>query len=142
VGSTDIIGWFADIGLHDRPTVGGKGGSLGELTQAGIAVPAGYVVRTAAFERFIDVLESQSPIRTVVDALKNDDLQAITQASEKLRHRLESARYRTTYWPRSALLTPHFAQVMAMRRWRSDHPPPPKMPKMPVSLVCKTPTCG
>jgi pyruvate, water dikinase len=91
VGSTDIIGWFADIGLHDRPTVGGKGGSLGELTQAGIAVPAGYVVRTAAFERFIDVLESQSPIRTVVDALKNDDLQAITQASEKLRHRLESA---------------------------------------------------
>ena len=27
-----MIGWFADITLADRPTVGGKGGSLGELS--------------------------------------------------------------------------------------------------------------
>ena len=33
---TAAISWFADIGLADRPTVGGKGGSLGELTRAGI----------------------------------------------------------------------------------------------------------
>ena len=29
--STDRIGWFADVGLADRPTVGGKGASLGEI---------------------------------------------------------------------------------------------------------------
>ena len=48
--STALIGWFADLTLADRPTVGGKGGSLGELTRAGIAVPGGFVVRTAAFD--------------------------------------------------------------------------------------------
>ncbi len=53
MASTELIGWFADVGLADRPTVGGKGGSLGELTRAGIPVPAGFVVRTAAFDDFV-----------------------------------------------------------------------------------------
>ena len=35
----ESISWFADIGLADRPRVGGKGGSLGELMRAGIDVP-------------------------------------------------------------------------------------------------------
>ncbi len=44
------VAWFKDVGIADRPTVGGKGGSLGELTGAGIPVPPGFVVTTAAFE--------------------------------------------------------------------------------------------
>ncbi|MFZ0977995.1 MAG: PEP/pyruvate-binding domain-containing protein, partial [Candidatus Acidiferrales bacterium] len=67
--SSEIIGWFADIGLSDRPTVGGKGGSLGELKRAGIPVPPGFVVRTAAFERFLSTLEKDEPIRSRVEAL-------------------------------------------------------------------------
>ena len=47
--SDPVIAWFDAIGLGDRPAVGGKGGSLGELTKAGIAVPPGFVVRTEAF---------------------------------------------------------------------------------------------
>jgi len=39
VDPVDVIGWFEDIGLRDRAAVGGKGGSLGELTRAGIPVP-------------------------------------------------------------------------------------------------------
>ena len=53
MGSSALLGWFADIGLADRLEVGGKGGSLGELQRAGIAVPPGFVVKTAAFERFV-----------------------------------------------------------------------------------------
>ena len=89
--STDLIGWFADIGLADRPTVGGKGGSLGELTRAGIAVPAGFVIKTSAFERFIEALELQAPIRSQVEALDPDDLGAVTTCSKALRARLEAA---------------------------------------------------
>ena len=89
--SSEYIGWFADIGLADRPTVGGKGGSLGELTRAGIAVPPGFVVKTAAFEQFITVLEQDGPIRSVVEALDPDDLGAVTACSKALRARLEAA---------------------------------------------------
>ena len=53
MASTEVIGWFSDIGLSDRPQVGGKGGSLGELQRAGIAVPPGFVVKTGAFDRFL-----------------------------------------------------------------------------------------
>ena len=59
MASTEVIGWFADIGLQDRPHVGGKGGSLGELQRAGIAVPPGFVVKTGAFERFIQAAGAQ-----------------------------------------------------------------------------------
>ena len=89
--STAAIGWFADIGLVDRPSVGGKGGSLGELTRAGIAVPPGFVVRTAAFERFIEALEAQAPLRAEVEALDASDLDAVTACSKKLRARLEAS---------------------------------------------------
>ena len=89
--SNEIIGWFADIGLADRPTVGGKGGSLGELTRAGIAPPPGFVVRTGAFERFIEALEREAPLRAEVETLDPDDLQAVTACAKALRARVEAA---------------------------------------------------
>ena len=89
--SSENIGWFNDIGLADRPTVGGKGGSLGELTRASIPVPPGFVVRTAAFERFLGALEKEEAIRPKVEALGSDQLDEITALSKYLRARLERA---------------------------------------------------
>jgi pyruvate,water dikinase len=88
---TDIIGWFADIGLNDRPHVGGKGGSLGELQRAGIAVPAGFVVKTGAFERFVRALEREAPVRSRIEALNPDDLAAVTACCSEMRARVEAA---------------------------------------------------
>ncbi len=91
MSSTEHISWFADIGLADRAQVGGKGGSLGELTRAGIRVPPGFVVRTDAFEEFIAALERTAPLRARVEALPADDLTAIQGVSRELRARLEEA---------------------------------------------------
>ena len=90
--SSENIGWLAHIRLNDRARVGGKGGSLGELRHAGIAVPPGFVVCTAAFERVLAVLERQEPIRSRVEALKDHDLEGITSLSEHLQARFEGAR--------------------------------------------------
>ena len=84
------IAWFEDIGLGDREQVGGKGGSLGELTRAGLSVPAGFVVRTAAFERFLAALEREAPVREAVAALADEELAAITACSAALRRRIEA----------------------------------------------------
>jgi pyruvate,water dikinase len=48
----DDIAWFDEVGLTDRPRVGGKGASLGELARAQFRVPPGFVVTTSAFRRF------------------------------------------------------------------------------------------
>ena len=82
------VAWFREVGIDDRPTVGGKGGSLGELTQAGIPVPPGFVVTTSAFEQFLAALEAREPIRSQVEALDPNDMGAATKLSEDLRRRV------------------------------------------------------
>jgi pyruvate, water dikinase len=89
--SSENISWFADIALKDRPAVGGKGGSLGELTRAEIAVPPGFVVRTAAFENFLRALESDDAVRSHVEALGDHELDQITDVSKRLRARFENS---------------------------------------------------
>jgi pyruvate,water dikinase len=88
--SASAISWFADIGLADRPTVGGKGGSLGELTRAGIAVPPGFVVRTEAFEAFIVALDAAEPLRARIEALDPDDLDRAAEVTAEMRARVEA----------------------------------------------------
>jgi pyruvate,water dikinase len=88
---SEVIGWFADIGLDDRPQVGGKGGSLGELQRAGIAVPAGFVVKTGAFERFVRALERDAPVRSRIESLAADDLDSVTTCCSEMRARVEAA---------------------------------------------------
>ncbi|HEY2402615.1 MAG TPA: PEP/pyruvate-binding domain-containing protein [Steroidobacteraceae bacterium] len=87
---SEVIAWFADISLVDRPHVGGKGGSLGELQRAGIAVPAGFVIKTGAFERFIAALERVAPIRSRIAALSADDLAVTAAVCEQIRARIEA----------------------------------------------------
>ena len=89
--ASEHVSWFAEIGLNDRPHIGGKGGSLGELQRAGIAVPPGFVVRTGAFEHFVQALERKSPVRAPVESLNPEDLPAITACSKALRTRMEEA---------------------------------------------------
>jgi len=94
LASGGIIGWFEDVTLRDRALVGGKGGSLGELTRAGIAVPPGFVIRTPAFEEFLRAVEQRTPVRSRVESLPAGDLAAIQSASQELR-----ARWRDTPFP-------------------------------------------
>jgi pyruvate,water dikinase len=86
-----VIAWFDAIGLSDRPAVGGKGGSLGELTRAGIAVPPGFVVRTEAFEQFIVALDADQPLRAPIEALDADDLGKAQAVTALIRERIELA---------------------------------------------------
>lgn len=85
------ISWFTDVGLTDRPHVGGKGGSLGELHRAGIAVPPGFIVRTSAFELFLAAIEAECPVREQIESLDAEDLSAVTACCAAVRGRLEQA---------------------------------------------------
>ena len=78
---------FADVGIDDVPAVGGKGASLGELLRAGIRVPDGFVVTTAAFRSAVAALDLGSRIA----ALDPDDGEAVAAACAELRAAVESA---------------------------------------------------
>jgi pyruvate,water dikinase len=82
---------FDEIGIGDRPQVGGKGASLGELLRAGIAVPPGCVVTTDAFLHFLDACDPGRSLRRSIEALSADDLEAIAAAGGQLRAALGQA---------------------------------------------------
>jgi pyruvate,water dikinase len=54
--TTQAVLHFSQVGKDDVPLVGGKGASLGELTRAGIRVPTGFAVTTAAFHAAVEHL--------------------------------------------------------------------------------------
>jgi pyruvate,water dikinase len=86
-----LISRFDEIGIHDRPSVGGKGASLGELARAGIRVPPGCVVTTAAFEQFLAGIDPVGSIRREIEKLPADDLAACTRIGAEVRARVVGA---------------------------------------------------
>jgi phosphohistidine swiveling domain-containing protein len=46
--------WFDEIRKDDIALAGGKGANLGELSQAGLPVPPGFVVTTTAYDAFVE----------------------------------------------------------------------------------------
>ena len=91
VTTLNLIKRFAEIGIQDRPTVGGKGASLGELVRAGIRVPTGCVVTVAAFDQFLTSIDPQGSIRSEIGRLAADDLEACARMGAEARARIEGA---------------------------------------------------
>jgi phosphoenolpyruvate synthase/pyruvate phosphate dikinase len=85
------VSGLAEVGLQDRPQVGGKGGSLGELLRARLPVPPGFIVRTAAFERFLATVEADWPVRERIASLDAENLAAISEHCAAVRRRLQEA---------------------------------------------------
>ena len=48
------VAGLAAFGRHDLEPAGGKAANLGELVRAGLPVPPGFVVTTAAYREFVD----------------------------------------------------------------------------------------
>lgn len=78
---------FASLRLADRPRVGGKCANLGELTAAGIDVPAGYAVTVEAFEAVGRLDDLAGRLRALVDAVdptSTTDLLAVQERATAL----------------------------------------------------------
>jgi pyruvate, water dikinase len=70
---------------RDPSVVGGKGASLGELTRAGVAVPAGFVVTVDAFALGMAAIDPSGALRAELSALDAADLAGIAAAAARLR---------------------------------------------------------
>lgn len=78
---------FSAIGKDDAATAGGKGASLGEMTQAGIPVPPGFVVLAPAFERFVEgagLAAKIDEILATVDPAQTQTVDAASKAIQEL----------------------------------------------------------
>ncbi len=85
------IVWFDQVGREAVPLVGGKGANLGELTQAQIPVPPGFVVTTAAYRAFLVETGLEGRIAAMIEGLDVEDDEALQRVSCEIRAAIEQA---------------------------------------------------
>jgi len=66
------VRWLEDVRADDIDSVGGKGASLGELTDAGLPVPPGFVVTAGTYRTFIEEAGIDQELFDAVDVDAED----------------------------------------------------------------------
>jgi len=79
-----ILSWSDPLATQ-RAESGGKGANLARLTQAGFAVPAGFVIRAGAYREFASGYPS---LKARISTLAIHDALALTRKSRELREQL------------------------------------------------------
>ncbi len=82
---------FKKLDKSNVDIAGGKGASLGEMTQAKIPVPPGFVVLSTAFEKFLEETDLNVEIDAVIKTLKHDNIDLVERASVKIRDLIDDA---------------------------------------------------
>ncbi len=84
-----FILFFDKISKKDISIAGGKGASLGEMSQAGFPVPPGFVILASAFDRFLKETDINVEIEAQLKKVDSKEIHTIDDASEVLRTLIE-----------------------------------------------------
>ena len=76
---------FEKISKDDIDIAGGKGANLGELTQAGIPVPPGFVITSETYEKFMNDTEINTTIMDILDNVDVNDTKALQEAADEIK---------------------------------------------------------
>lgn len=87
-----LIKQFAQIGKKDAAIAGGKGASLGEMTQAGLKVPPGFVILAGAFDRFLEETDLTQELETQLKKVNYQDVNSVDGASSRIRALIAGAK--------------------------------------------------
>ena len=82
--SNKAIVWFNEVGKKDLASVGGKGANLGELTNAQIPVPPGFIVTAQAYYDFIAKTGIAEQIRKLLSGINRQDSKQLQQIAEEI----------------------------------------------------------
>jgi pyruvate, water dikinase len=81
---------FKFISAADHARVGGKCASLGEMTQAGVAVPPGFAVTTDAFALMLHQHGLKDEIARHLEGLDPEDMNRLDAVAQTIRQRIGS----------------------------------------------------
>jgi pyruvate,water dikinase len=85
------IVWFKEVTKQDIPLVGGKGANLGEMTNAGIPVPPGFIVTAYAYFDFIEKAGLQNRIKTLLDPVDIQNSKQLQEVALKVQELIKDA---------------------------------------------------
>lgn len=84
---------FTKLGKNDVHLAGGKGASLGEMTNAGIPVPFGFVILASAFDQFLHETDLYQDIEAQLDKINYQDTNSVDRASAVIRDLIHDTKF-------------------------------------------------
>ncbi len=81
---TEHIIWFENLSRTHTQLAGGKGANLGEMTRAGLPVPAGFVLSSEAFLAALDAADIRKKLADRFAFLNADDSATLRSVSEEM----------------------------------------------------------
>ena len=85
------IYWFSEISKGSLAIAGGKGANLGEMANAGLPIPLGFIVSSASYFAFIKATGVDKIIAQQTGNLDSQDTQALNAASDVIRKAINAA---------------------------------------------------
>ena len=81
-----FVAFFDELTKEDVPIAGGKGANLGELTQAGIPVPPGFVVTSKTYDKFMKDTGLFPEVMGMLENLDVNDTKELQKVSKKIKN--------------------------------------------------------
>lgn len=86
-----FIKHFSEINKKSVSIAGGKGASLGEMTNSGFTVPPGFVILADAFNRFLEETDLLQEVQAQLNKVNYDDINSVDRYSNVIRDLIDKA---------------------------------------------------
>jgi pyruvate, water dikinase len=90
---SEFIKNFTELNKTDTHVAGGKGASLGEMSQAGFTIPPGFVLTAQAFEQFLTETDLRQEVEAQLDKVNYDDVSSVDNASRIISDLIHDAKF-------------------------------------------------
>ncbi len=86
------IAWFREVNAKHVGLVGGKGANLGELVNANFPVPAGFIVTSTAYFKFIEKTGIKWQILDKIDSISVDNTEQLESVTAEVRELIKKTK--------------------------------------------------
>ena len=83
--------WFNEICREDVPQAGGKGANLGDMAQAGLPIPPGYVICPSAYRQMIECCGLDGQINELMRKIDRNSFEHLQTIEHEARQLVEEA---------------------------------------------------
>ncbi len=84
-GKIQFIKWFSEINKDSGNIVGGKGANLGEIYNAKVNVPPGFVITAQAYDYFIEKAGLKEKIKEMLSKIDYENTDLLDKVTEEIR---------------------------------------------------------
>ncbi len=85
VEKPDFVKWFSELNKDSGKFAGGKGANLGEIYNAKIPVPPGFVVTAQAYDYFIEKSGVKKQVDEILGKISYEDTKQLEESTKKIR---------------------------------------------------------